>query len=116
MSRRREVADSKNPATPLLARSCGKSGVSALQRRERQRVDSHRRGGPPAGRLHHPLRPLLEAVSDGQAGVPARRDDLHPAEAEGRGPFRLAFVLCYLFILYIYMVIAWPVTAMIYAH
>lgn len=85
MLRRRKVTNSESLPT-LFARSCGKSGVSALQRRERQRVDRRRRGGSPAGRLHHPLRPLLEAVSDGQAGVPARRHDLHPAEAEGRVP------------------------------
>lgn len=71
----------------FLACSCRKGDLYALQRREHKRVDRRRRGDSPAGGLHHPLRPLLEAVSDGQAGVPARRDDLHPAEAEGRSRF-----------------------------
>lgn len=45
-----------------------------------------RRGGdsPPRGRRHH-FHPILETVSHRQAGVPARRHDLHSAETEGRG-------------------------------
>lgn len=51
---------------------------------EHQHVDRHRGGdSPPRGHRHH-FHPLLETVSDRQAGVPARRHDLHPAETEGR--------------------------------
>lgn len=47
-------------------------------------MDRHWSGdSPPRGDRHH-FHPLLETVSDRQAGVPARRYDLHPAETEGR--------------------------------
>lgn len=43
------------------------------------------RDSPPRGHRHH-LHPVLETVSDRQAGVPAGRHDRHPAETEGRVP------------------------------
>lgn len=47
-------------------------------------MDCHWGGdSPPRGYRHH-FHPVLETVSDRQAGVPARRHDLHPAETEGR--------------------------------
>lgn len=47
----------------------------------------HHRGcdPPPRGRRHH-FHPLLEVVSDRQAGIPARRHDLHPTETKGKVP------------------------------
>ena len=69
----------------LLVSSCRESDGFPLRQREHQHVDRHRGGdSPPRGHRHH-FNPLLETVSYRQAGIPARRHDLHPAaEAEGR--------------------------------
>lgn len=68
---------------PFLC-SCREGGVLTVWRWEHQHVDRHRGGdSPPGGHRHH-FHPVLETVSDWQAGVPARRHDLHPAETEGR--------------------------------
>lgn len=47
-------------------------------------MDHHRGGDSPRRGHRHHFHPVLETVSNRQAGVPARRHDLHPAETEGR--------------------------------
>ena len=82
------LSPSLSPTRPSTSPSRREGRVPAPGRGEHGAVDRHRRGRPSAGGHRHRLHPLLEAVSHRQAGVPARRHDLHPAETEGTVPPR----------------------------
>lgn len=73
-------------ALDLFHFSCWEGDILTLWWWEHQPVDRHRGGDPPPRGHRHHFYPVLETVSDRQAGVPARCHDLHSAETKGKAP------------------------------